>query len=226
MDVTMGEEQWGLVDRYLADTIVKPDTALDAVLDASDAAGLPAINVSPSQGKFLQMLARLVNARAVLEIGTLGGYSTIWLARALKPGGRLISLEADARHAQLARANIAGAGLSDIADVRVGRALETLPKIAAENIAPFDLVFIDADKPNTHHYFSWALKLSRVGSIVVVDNVIRKGEVANPRTTDPAVQGMQRFFEMAAAEPRVDATAIQTVSSKGYDGFSIVVVTS
>jgi len=226
MDVTMGEEQWGLVDRYLADTIVKPDAALDAVLDASDAAGLPAINVSPSQGKFLQMLARLVNARAVLEIGTLGGYSTIWLARALKPGGRLISLEADARHAQLARANIAGAGLSDIVDVRVGPALETLPTIAAENIAPFDLAFIDADKPNTHHYFSWALKLSRVGSIVVVDNVIRKGEVANPRTTDPAVQGMQRFFEMAAAEPRVDATAIQTVSSKGYDGFSIVVVTS
>jgi len=223
---TMTEELWATVDQYLADTIVKPDAALNAALDSSDAAGLPSINVSPSQGKFLQILARLVNARAILEIGTLGGYSTIWLARGLQPGGRLISLEADARHAQLARANIARAGLSGIVDVRQGPALETLPRIAEEKVAPFDLIFIDADKSNTHHYFGWALKLSRVGSIVVVDNVIRKGEVVDPRTADPNVQGMQRFFEMAAAEPRVDATAIQTVSSKGYDGFSIVLVTS
>ena len=220
------EESWATVDRYLADTIVKPDAALAAALKKSDAGGLPSINVSASQGKFLQMLARLVNARNILEVGTLGGYSTIWLARALKPGGRLITLEADAGHAELARANIAHAGLEGIVDVRVGPALETLPKIAAESAAPFDLVFIDADKPNTPQYFTWALKLSRAGSIIVVDNVIRNGEVANPSTTDPNVQGMQRFFTMVAAEQRVDATAIQTVSSKGYDGFSIVIVTS
>ena len=223
---TMTEELWATVDRYLADTIVKPDAALNAALDSSDAVGLPSINVSPTQGKFLQMLARLVTARTILEVGTLGGYSTIWLARALKPGGRLVTLEADARHAELARANIARAGLGDIVDVRLGPALETLPKIAGENIAPFDFIFIDADKPNTAQYFTWALKLSRAGSIIVVDNVVRKGEVANPSATDPNVQGMQRFFTMAAAEPRVDATAIQTVSSKGYDGFSIVLVTS
>jgi len=223
---TMTEELWATVDRYLADTIVKPDATLNAVLQSSDAAGLPSINVSASQGKFLQMLARLVNARAILEVGTLGGYSTIWLARGLKPGGRLITLEADSRHAELARTNVAHAGLSAIVDVRLGPALETLPQIAAEQIAPFDLIFIDADKPNTPQYFTWALKMSRAGSIIVVDNVVRKGEVANPSTTDPNVRGMQRFFEMVATEPRVDATAIQTVSSKGYDGFSIAVVTS
>lgn len=186
----------------------------------------PPINVSPSQGKFLQLLARLVSARSILEIGTLGGYSTIWLARALKPGGRLITLEADGKHAELARANIARAGLGDIVDVRLGPALEALPKMAAEKSGPFDLVFIDADKPNTPQYFTWALKLSRIGSIIIVDNVIRNGEAANAGTTDPAVQGMRRFLEMAAAEPRVNATAIQTVSSKGYDGFSIALVTS
>jgi predicted O-methyltransferase YrrM len=223
---TLTEELWATVDRYLTDTIVKPDAALGAALDRSDAAGLPSINVSPSQGKFLHMLARLVNARAILEVGTLGGYSTIWLARALKPGGRLITLEADARHAELARANLARAGLDRMVDVRLGPALDTLPRIATEGIAPFDLVFIDADKPNTPQYFTWALKLSHAGSIIVVDNVIRKGEVANPSATDPNVQGMQQFFTMAAAEPRVDATAIQTVSSKGYDGFSIILVTS
>jgi predicted O-methyltransferase YrrM len=223
---TMTEALWATVDRYLADTIVKPDAALAGALDSSNAAGLPSINVSPSQGKFLQLLARLVNARSILEVGTLGGYSTIWLARALKPGGRLITLEADPRHAELARANIARAGLDRIVDVRLGPALETLPKIAAEQVAPFDLIFIDADKPNTPQYFTWALELSHTGSIIVVDNVVRKGEVANPSSTDPSVRGMQRFFEVAAAEPRVDATAIQTVSSKGYDGFSIVLVTS
>lgn len=222
----MSEQQWATVDRYLTETIVKPDTALNEALAASDASGLPSINVSPSQGKFLQILARMVSARSILEIGTLGGYSTIWLARALKPGGRLITLEADSKHAELARANIARAGLAAVVDVRLGPALETLPKIAAETIGPFDLVFIDADKPNTPQYFTWALKLSRVGSIIIVDNVIRQGEAANPGTTDPAVQGMRRFLELAAAEPRVDATAIQTVSSKGYDGFSIALVTS
>jgi predicted O-methyltransferase YrrM len=222
----MSEQQWATVDRYLSETLVRPDAALDEALAASDAAGLPSINVSSSQGKFLHILARLVSARSILEIGTLGGYSTIWLARGLNPGGRLITLEADSKHAELARANIARAGLGEVVDVRLGPALEALPRIAAENRGPFDLVFIDADKPNTPQYFTWALKLSRVGSIIVVDNVIRNGEAANAGTTDPAVQGMLRFLEMAAAEPRVNATAIQTVSSKGYDGFSIALVTS
>jgi len=222
----MSEQQWATVDRYLSETLGRPDAALDEALAASDAAGLPSINVSSSQGKFLHILARLVSARSILEIGTLGGYSTIWLARGLNPGGRLITLEADSKHAELARANIARAGLGEVVDVRLGPALEALPRIAAENRGPFDLVFIDADKPNTPQYFTWALKLSRVGSIIVVDNVIRNGEAANAGTTDPAVQGMRRFLEMAAAEPRVNATAIQTVSSKGYDGFSIALVTS
>ncbi len=223
---TITEQSWATVDRYLTDTVVKPDDALNAALEASDAAGLPSIAVSPSQGKFLHLLARLVKARTILEVGTLGGYSTIWLARALPPGGRLVTLEADARHAELARANIARAGLGEVVDVRLGPALETLPKIAAEHRPPFDLVFIDADKPNTPRYFTWALELSHAGSIIVVDNVVRKGEVANSSTTDPSVQGMRRFFEMVAAEPRVDVTAIQTVSSKGYDGFSIALVAS
>jgi len=158
-------DQWTAVDQYLADTIVKPDSALDKALADSDTAGLPSIAVPPGHGKLLQILARLVNARTILEIGTLGGYSAIWLARALKPGGRLISLEADAKHAELARANIARAGLQNVVDVRLGAALETLPQIADEKIGPFDLVFIDADKPNTPRYFTWALRLARVGSI-------------------------------------------------------------
>jgi predicted O-methyltransferase YrrM len=219
-------DQWAAVDQYLADTIVKPDSALDKALADSDTAGLPSIAVPPGHGKLLQILARLVNARAILEIGTLGGYSAIWLARALKPGGRLISLEADAKHAELARANIARAGLQNVVDVRLGAALETLPRIADEKIGPFDLVFIDADKPNTPRYFTWALRLSRVGSIIVVDNVVRKGEVANAATADPNVQGMRAFLDLAGSERRVDATAIQTVGAKGYDGFSIMLVTS
>jgi len=222
----MSEDLWSKVDTYIANTLVKADDALDAALSTSEAAGLPAINVSPSQGKLLHILARLVNARAILEIGTLGGYSTIWMARALQPGGRLITLEFEPKHAELAQANIARAGLHRIVDVRVGAALETLPKIAADGIGPFDLIFIDADKANTPEYFQWALKLSRVGSLIVVDNVVRKGEVANANTHDPAVKGMRRFVDMAAAEPRVVATAVQTVGSKGYDGFSISLVIS
>jgi predicted O-methyltransferase YrrM len=222
----MSEELWARVDRYLADTMVKPDSALDQALADSDTAGLPSIAVPPGHGKLLQILARLVNARTILEIGTLGGYSAIWLARALKPGGRLISLEADATHAKLARANIARAGLQNVVDVRLGAALETLPRIAAEKIGPFDLVFIDADKPNTPRYFTWALTLARVGSIIVVDNVVRKGEVVNADTADPNVQGMRVFLDLAGSERRVDATAIQTVGAKGYDGFSIMLVTS
>lgn len=218
------EERWTAVDSYLAKTVVKPDSALDQALADSDTAGLPSIAVTPGHGKLLQMLARLVNARAILEIGTLGGYSAIWLARGLKPGGRLISLEADARHAELARANIARADLESVVEVRVGPALDTLPKLAAEKAGPFDLVFIDADKPNTPRYFTWALELTRAGSIIVVDNVVRKGEVANAATTDPNVQGMRAFLELAGKEPRVDATALQTVGAKGYDGFSIMLV--
>jgi predicted O-methyltransferase YrrM len=221
----MTDDVWSKVDTYITDKLVTTDVALDQALEKSEAAGLPAINVSPSHGKLLHILARAVNARAILEIGTLGGYSTIWMARALQPGGRLITLEFEPKHAELAKANIARAGLDKVVEIRLGVALETLPKIAAEKIAPFDLIFIDADKVSTADYFQWALKLSRVGSLIVVDNVIRKGEVANAKTNDPAVLGMRRFIDMAAAEKRVIATAIQTVGSKGYDGFSISLVT-
>ena len=221
----MTQELWTAVDQYIADQLVPADAALKAALETSAAAGLPSINVSPNQGKLLHIFARLVGARAILEIGTLGGYSTIWMARALSPGGRLITLEADARHAELARTNIAGAGLANVVEVRVGKALDTLPTLAAEGAAPFDLIFIDADKANTSSYFGWALKLSRTGALIIVDNVVRKGAVADATTTDADVQGMRRFFEMAAAERRVTATAIQTVGGKGYDGFSVVLVT-
>jgi predicted O-methyltransferase YrrM len=221
----MTQELWTTVDHYIADQLAPADAALKTALERSAAAGLPPINVSPNQGKLLHIFARLVGARAILEIGTLGGYSSIWLARALAPGGRLITLEADARHAELARTNIAGAGLAGVVDVRVGNALDTLPKLAAEGAAPFDLAFIDADKANTPSYFTWALKLARVGALIIVDNVVRKGAVADATTTDADVQGMRRFYEMAAAESRVTATAIQTVGSKGYDGFSVALVT-
>ena len=222
----MTEDLWSKVDSYISETLVKTDSALNTALATSEAAGLPAINVAPNHGKLLHILARLVNARTILEIGTLGGYSTIWMARALQPGGRLITLEFEPKHADLAKANIARAGLANVVDVRLGVALETLPKIAAENIAPFDLIFIDADKVSTPDYFQWAMKLSRVGTLIVVDNVVRKGEVANAKTDDPAVRGMRGFIELAAAEPRVIATAIQTVGAKGYDGFSIALVTA
>ena len=202
------------------------DPALEAALAASAAAGLPAINVSPVQGKLLHLLARAIGARNVLEIGTLGGYSTIWLARALPDGGRLISLEADAKHAEVARANIARAGLEDKVEVRLGMALDLLPGLAAESREPFDFVFIDADKPNNAAYFDWALKLSRPGSIIVVDNVVRDGDVIDAASDSPTVQGVRRFLERLAAEPRVSATAIQTVGTKGYDGFAIALVTS
>ena len=222
----MTEDLWSKVDSYISETLVKTDSALNTALATSEAAGLPAINVAPNHGKLLHILARLVNARTILEIGTLGGYSTIWMARALQPGGRLITLEFEPKHADLAKANIARAGLANVVDVRLGVALETLPKIAAENIAPFDLIFIDADKVSTPDYFQWAMRLSRVGTLIVVDNVVRKGEVANAKTDDPAVRGMRGFIELAAAEPRVIATAIQTVGAKGYDGFSIALVTA
>src|SRR5262249_18682814 len=222
----MTQEQWAAVDRYLADLFVPPDPALEAALRDSAAAGLPAINVSPTQGKLLHLLARAQGARTILEVGTLGGYSTIWLARALPPGGRLVTLEIDPKHAEVARGNIARAGLSDVVELRLGRALDTLPQLAAEGRGPFDFVFIDADKPGNADYFAWALRLSRRGSLIVVDNVVRKGAVVDADSDDPNVQGVRRFNDMLAAESRVSATAIQTVGSKGYDGFALALVTS
>ena len=220
----MSQEQWTAVDRYFADLLVPPDAALEAALQASVAAGLPPINVSPNQGKLLQLLARIQNARTILEIGTLGGYSTIWLARALPPGGRLVTLEADPKHAEVARANLARAGLAGVVELRLGHALDTLPQLVKEGRGPFDLIFIDADKPGYADYLAWALKLSRVSSLIIADNVVRRGAVVDAVSADAMVQGVRRFNAMLAAEPRVSATAIQTVSSKGYDGFAIAVV--
>ena len=220
----MSQEQWTAVDRYITELLVPPDPALDAALQSSAAAGLPAINVAPNQGKFLMLLAQIQGARNILEIGTLGAYSTIWLARALPSDGHLITLEADPKHAEVARANIARAGLAQVVEVRMGPALETLPRLAAEDAGPFDLIFIDADKPSYPDYLLWALKLSRRGTVIVADNVIRDGAVIDPASDDPRVQGMRRFNELLAAEPRVSATEIQTVGSKGYDGFALAIV--
>jgi predicted O-methyltransferase YrrM len=220
----MSNDTWTLVDRYLSDALLAPDAALEAALDASDAAGLPSINVSPTQGKLLQMLAQLCGARHILEIGTLAGYSTIWLGRALPADGRLITLEFDEKHAAIARANITRAGLDAVVEIRVGRALDSLPVLAAESHPPFDLIFIDADKVSTLEYFTWALSLSRPGSLIIVDNVVRNGAVADAATTDVSVLGMRRFFDAVTQEPRVSATAVQTVGAKGYDGFAILLV--
>ncbi|MFE4366844.1 O-methyltransferase [Streptomyces sp. NPDC056835] len=217
----MSQEQWNAVDRYFTDQLAPADEALSAALAANDAAGLPAIGVAPNQGKFLQLLARIQGARTVLEIGTLGGYSTIWLARALPEDGKLISLEYDPRHAEVARANLAHAGLDKIAEVRTGPALETLPVLVAEGAGPFDLVFIDADKQNNPHYVEWALKLTRPGSVIIVDNVVRNGAVSDADSTDASVQGTRRAIELLAEHPRLSATAVQTVGSKGYDGFAL-----
>ena len=219
-------EQWARVEHYLTDLLVRPDPALEAALEAGAAAGLPRGEVSPSQGKLLELLARIQGARAILEIGTLGGYSTIWLARALPPGGRLITLELDAEYARVARANIDNAGLAGVIELRIGPALETLPQLAAEGCGPFDLIFIDADNQSNPEYLAWALALSRRGTLIVADNVVRGGAVADPGDVDPRVQGIRRFYELLAAEPRVSATAIQTVGAKGYDGFALVLVTA
>ena len=218
----MSENLWAAVDRYIDDVLVAPDEALSAALAASARAGLPPIAVSPSQGKLLHLMARAQSARRILEIGTLGGYSTIWLARALPEDGKLITLEADSKHAEIAGANIARAGLDRRVDLKLGEALKTLPLLAAE--APFDFTFIDADKPNNANYFSWALKLSRRGSLIVVDNVVRDGEIVKASSRDPGVMGVRRLFDLIAAEPRVSATAIQTVGSKGYDGLVLALV--
>ncbi len=217
---------WKSVDQYFSGLLAPHDAALDAALAACAAAGLPEIQVSAVQGKLLHLLARSRNARAILEIGTLGGYSAIWLARALAPGGRLITLEFDPKHAEVARANLARAGLADRVEIRVGRAIDTLPQLAAERRGPFDLVFIDADKAGNPDYFGWALRLTRRGSVILVDNVVRDGGVVDASSTDPDVVATRRVLEMMAAEPRVSATAIQTVGTKGWDGLAIAVVTA
>lgn len=222
----MTDALWTAVDRYFSDLFIGPDPALDAAMGSITAAGLPPISVSPNQGKLLHLIARIRGARSILEIGTLGGYSTIWLARALRTGGRLVTLEAEPKHADVARSSFARAGLSDIIDLRVGRALDTLPKLQAEGIGPFDLTFIDADKPSNPDYFAWALKLSRPGSVIIIDNVVRDGRVTDASSTAPDVRGIRKMNEMIAKEPRVAATAIQTVGSKGYDGFAFVLVTA
>lgn len=219
------ENTWTKVDSYITDLLLPSDPILDEALQANKDANLPAIDVAPNQGKLLHLMAQIQGARRILEIGTLGGYSTIWLGRALPEDGQLISLELDPTHAKVASSNIARAGLSEKVEIRVGDALDSLAQLGAEKAEPFDMIFIDADKPNNPNYFEWALKLSRRGSIIILDNVVRKGAVADESSSDPSVQGVRRFFEMVASEPRVSATAIQTVGSKGYDGFSILLVT-
>ncbi len=216
----MSEALWTDVDRYIADRLIPPDAALDTALADSTAAGLPAINVTPNLGKLLHLWARMFGARRILEIGTLGGYSTIWLTRALPADGQLITLEADAMHAGVAAKNIARAGLSDRVDLRLGRALDTLPTLQG----PFDFSFIDADKPSNPEYFAWALKLSRPGSAIVVDNAVRNGAIIEPNNADEAVRGVRRMYDQLANDPRVSATAIQTVGAKGYDGFVLAIV--
>ena len=215
---------WTKVDGYIADALFPADPILEATLQASIDAGLPDIQVSPAQGRFLQLLARMQKAVRILELGTLGGYSTIFMARALGAGGRLITLEFDPKHAEVARANFARAGLSGGIELRLGPALETLPQLAAEGAGPFEFVFIDADKVNIPEYFQWALKLTRAGSLIVVDNVVRKGALADPANSDPSVRGVRRFHEMLAKETRVSATTLQTVGSKGYDGLTLALV--
>lgn len=213
----MSQDLWTAVDAYISDLLVPSDAALESALQSSADAGLPAIAVAPNQGKMLMLMAQMVGARRILEIGTLGGYSTIWLARGLAPGGRLTTLEADTKHAEVARENIARAGLAEVIEVRLGRALDTLPTLEG----PFDLIFLDADKVSYPDYLQWALKLSRSGSVIVADNVVRKGALIDADSSDQNVQGVRRFHELLKNEPRLSATTIQTVGSKGYDGFTL-----
>jgi predicted O-methyltransferase YrrM len=220
------------VDDYIIEHLLTPDPVLEASLAASDAAGLPPIAITPNQGKLLELLARIHRTRSILELGTLGGYSTIWLGRALPNDGRLVTLERNPRYAEVARANIANAGLEEIVEIRVGPALERLPELHAEGVEPFDLIFIDADKQNYPGYFEWSLKLSRVGTLIVGDNVVRSGTIIDPHADDPSFEdggiaaGVRRFYEMLAVEPRVSATAVQTVGAKGHDGFALGLVTA
>ncbi len=217
----MAQDNWTAVDEYVSGLLAPHDEALDSALRASEEAGLPAIQVSPPQGKLLRLLALSIGARSILEFGTLGGYSTIWLARTLPEGGRLITLEAEPRNAEVAAANVARAGLGAVVDLRVGPALDLLPRLEAEGAGPFDLVFIDADKANTPEYFAWSLDHTRSGGLIVSDNVVRFGELANPDSDDPTIPAQRRLHEMQAADPRVEATTIQVVGVKGHDGLNI-----
>lgn len=220
----MAADGWTAVDEYVGGLLAPHDQVLELALRASEEAGLPVIQVSPPQGKLLYLLARILDARSILEFGTLGGYSTIWLGRALADGGRLVTLEAEPRYAEVAARNIAAAGLGGIVDVRVGPALDLLPELEREGAGPFDLTFIDADKVHSPEYFAWALEHSRPGSLIVCDNVVRDGGLADPANEEPAIQAQRRLHEQMAAEPRVEATTIQTVGAKGYDGFSLALV--
>jgi predicted O-methyltransferase YrrM len=222
----MPQDRWNEVDEYVAELLSRDDAALSGALDAANAAGLPPISVAAPQGKFLHLLARLMGARQILEIGTLGGYSTIWLARALPRGGHLTTLEIDPAHAAVARSSLISAGLGDSTDVRVGPALESLPGLKAEGAGPYDLVFIDADKQNNAQYVRWALDLTRPGSVIVVDNVIREGSVTDAQSANPNVRGAREVLQLIATDPRLDGTALQTVGSKGWDGFALALVTS
>jgi predicted O-methyltransferase YrrM len=220
----MSEDRWAEVDEFVAATIAPDDDVLRHAVERCEAAGLPAIQVTPPQGKLLDLLARSIGARAVLEFGTLGGYSTIWIGRALPEGGRLITLEADAGHAEVARENIEEAGLENVVDMRVGPALEALPALEAEGAGPFDLVFIDADKVNTPAYFAWSLDRTRPGGLIVADNVVRGGTLAEADSDDPTIIAQRRLHEWLADEDRVSATTIQTVGGKGHDGFTLALV--
>ncbi|MBG9538951.1 O-methyltransferase [Bacillus thuringiensis] len=217
-------EKWTAVDQYVSDILIPKDSTLEEVLQTNATANLPAHDVSPTQGMFLQLLVQIQGARNILEIGTLGGYSTIWLARSLPPEGRVVTLEANEKHADIARSNIERANLNDRIEVRTGFALDSLKQIENEKYEPFDFIFIDADKQNNPAYFEWALKLSRPGTVIIGGNVVREGEVIDNTSNDPRVQGIRRFYELIATEPRVSATALQTVGSKGYDGFIMAVV--
>ncbi len=219
-----GSKKWTAVDNYFASLLAPEDALLRAALEANNTAGLPAIDVSPLQGKFLQLLVQITHARRVLEIGTLGGYSTMWMARALPPDGRIVTLEYSPTHADVARANLLRAGLLDRVDLRIGRALDLLPTLAESGAAPFDLVFIDADKRSNPDYLDWALRLSRPGTVIAVDNVVRNGAIVNEKSRDPDVIGTRRMTEQIAAHPRLSATVLQTVGDKGYDGIALAVV--
>jgi predicted O-methyltransferase YrrM len=228
----MDQDLWSAIDTYISEQLLPEDPALEAAIATSDEAGLPPIAITPNQGKLLELIAHIHKARSILELGTLGGYSTIWLARALPESGRLVTLERDPGYAELAQTNIANAGLTEVVDVRVGPALDTLPVLHEEGAGPFDLIFIDADKQNYPGYLEWSLELSRVGTLIIGDNVVRAGAILDPEADDPGfgdggvAAGVRRFYEILAAESRVTATAIQTVGAKGHDGFAVALVTA
>lgn len=220
----MADQRWGAVDEYLCDLLLEPDPSLDATLEASRAGGLPEINVAPTHGKLLHLLVRSLGATSVLEIGTLGGYSAIWMARALPKSGRLITLEAVPKHASVARENLERAGVAEQVEIRLGAALDSLKQLDHESAGPFDFILIDADKENTRAYFEWSLKLSRAGTLIFVDNLVRNGAIIEGDTNDPQVRGMREWMDYVTDEDRVEVTGVQTVGSKGYDGFALAYV--